>query len=224
MQHYMPSRKAAHITAQTSQPTAGCGPCRPAFRTCLLVFSIKSDRPPVDKKVRPMQAFVENPAGARPSRASPELLRLANADLIARSVRGVISYSVMLIVLAATTEYRTHHALLFWSFAASVVITIGTRLGLKACGERVHALPPGRLDLLLAVAVGVPSVATGVIHASALWFYGFESWPFVITMLWTVGCASGSTISFTPDLFLLRLYLWTAWAPVFCVDLLLGGE
>ena len=64
----------------------------------------------------------------------------------------------MLIVLAATTEYRTHHALLFWSFAASVVITIGTRVGLKACGERVHALPPGRLDLFLAVAVGVPLI------------------------------------------------------------------
>jgi signal transduction histidine kinase/CheY-like chemotaxis protein len=43
-------------------------------------------------------------------------------------------------------------------------------------------------------------------------------------MLWIVGCASGSTISFTPSFHLLQLYLWTAWAPVFGVDLWLGGN
>jgi len=43
-------------------------------------------------------------------------------------------------------------------------------------------------------------------------------------MLWIVGCASGSTISFTPSFQLLRLYLFTAWAPVFCEYLWLGGK
>ena len=43
-------------------------------------------------------------------------------------------------------------------------------------------------------------------------------------MLWIVGCASGATISFTPSFQMLQLYLWTAWTPVFAVDLWLGSK
>ena len=42
--------------------------------------------------------------------------------------------------------------------------------------------------------------------------------------MWIVGCASGSTISFTPNFRLLRIYLWTAWTPVFSGVLWLGGK
>ena len=85
-------------------------------------------------------------------------------------------------------------------------------------------LRPGSRNAAFTAAVGLPSASAGLVHASALWFYGFESWPYVITMLWIVGCASGSTISLTPSFRLLQLYLWTAWVPVFGVDLWLGGK
>ena len=80
-------------------------------------------------------------------------------------------------------------------------------------------LSPGFRSAAFAAVVGLASVAAGLVHASTLCFYGFESWPYVITMLWMVGCASGATISFTPSFQLLQLYLWTAWAPVW-----LGGK
>jgi len=106
----------------------------------------------------------------------------------------------------------------------AVAATTAMRVGLATFRERIHTLRPAVLDLVLAVTVGLPSAAAGLVHASALWFYGFDSWAFVITMLWIVGCGSGATISFTPSFRLIQLYLWTAWAPVFCVDLWLGGK
>src|SRR5215472_11008599 len=169
-------------------------------------------------------AFEESTDAEGPSGTPPELIREANADLIARLVRGILPYLILLLIIAATTDYRTTHPLVFLSFTIAIVTSIGMRVALSRLPERVHRLSPGFRNTALAAAVGLPSAAAGLLHASALWFYGFESWPYVITMLWIVGCASGSTISFTPSFHLLELYLWTAWAPVFGVDLWLGGK
>ena len=159
-----------------------------------------------------------------PFGAPPGLLREANADLIARLVRGILSYVILVLILAATTDYRSNHPILFWGATIAIVISMGMRFALARLCERVHRLRPAALDAAFAFVVGLPSAAAGIIHASALWFYGFESWPYVITLMWVVGCASGATISLTPSFRLLQLYLWTAWGPVFAVVLLRGGE
>jgi signal transduction histidine kinase/CheY-like chemotaxis protein len=154
----------------------------------------------------------------------PELLREADSDLIARLVRGILSYVILLLIIGGTTDYRSAHSLIFWSFTAAIVTSIATRVTLARQRERFHMLRPEFRKAVFAVTVGLASLSAGLVHASALWFYGFESWPYVITMLWIVGCASGSTISFTPSFQLLQLYLWTAWVPVFGVCLWLGGK
>ena len=158
-----------------------------------------------------------------PYGAPPEVLREADQDLIARLVRGILPYLTLLFIMIATTDYRREHPFFLWAFAAAIIASIGIRVTLTGLGERVHNLRPGLRNAALAVAVGLASFSAGCVHASALWFYGLASWPYVITMLWIVGCASGSTISFTPSLRLIHLYLWTAWAPVFSVYLWLGG-
>jgi hypothetical protein len=70
-------------------------------------------------------------------------------------------------------------------------------------GGRVRARFPVLLQWPLAVSVWSCSVVCGGLYASTLWFYGFENWVFTISMLCTVGLASGSTISFTPNFRLL---------------------
>ncbi len=159
-----------------------------------------------------------------PSGAPPEFLREADADLIARLLRGILPYLILLLIVGATTDYRREHALFFWGFTAAIVTSIGIRVALGRLRERVHMLSPGFRNAAFAAAVGLASAASGLVHASTLCFYGFESWPYVITMLWIVGCASGATISLTPSFQLLQLYLWTAWAQVFGVVLWLGGK
>jgi signal transduction histidine kinase/CheY-like chemotaxis protein len=168
---------------------------------------------------------LQQSSGAEGPRGAPlELLHEADADLIARLIRGILPYLILVLIIAATTDYRRSHPLFFWGFAIAIVISIAIRLVLARLRERMHMLRPGPLNAAFTAAVGLPSAAAGLVHASALWFYGFESWPFVITMMWIVGCASGSIVSLTPSFRLLQLYLWAAWAPVFGVDLWLGGE
>lgn len=152
-----------------------------------------------------------------------EVLRETDQDLVARLVRGILPYLTLLFIIVATTDYRREHSHFFWSFTAAIIISIGIRAALAMLGGRVHLLRPGQRNTAFAAAVGLASISAGLVHASALWFYGLESWPYVITMLWIVGCASGSIISLTPSLRLIHLYLWTAWAPVFGVFLWLGG-
>jgi signal transduction histidine kinase/ActR/RegA family two-component response regulator len=126
--------------------------------------------------------------------------------------------------IGATTDYRSRHPLLFWSLVVAIANSIAMRVALTRLRERFETLRPEFRNVALAAVVALPSSAAGLIHASALWYYGFESWPYVITMLWIVGCTSGSTISFTPNFRLLQIYLCTAWAPVFASDLWLGGQ
>jgi signal transduction histidine kinase/CheY-like chemotaxis protein len=171
-----------------------------------------------------VEAAPDLPDQNTPPAVTPELLREANQDLIARLNRGVFPYPILLVILATTTNYPTDHPLLFWGLALALAATVAVRLGMTAMKGRIHDLRPRVLNSTLALSAGLPSAAAGILHASALWYYGFESWQFVITMLWIVGCGSGATISLTPSFRLIQLYLWTAWAPVFCVDLWLGGK
>lgn len=177
-----------------------------------------------DEQIDRMSALQQSSDAEGPIGASPELRREADADLIARLIRGVLPYLVLLLIISATTDYRSRHALVFWGFVGAMVVSIAIRVALARLYQRIHTLRQGFLSTAFVLAVGLPSAAAGVVHASALWLYGFESWPYVITMLWIVGCASGSTISFTPSFRLLKLYLYTAWLPVFVVDLWLGGK
>src|SRR5438132_1048749 len=142
-----------------------------------------------------------------PGGAPLEVLRESDQDLIARLVRGILPYLTLLFIIIATTDYRSKHSHVFWGFTAAMITSIGIRVALTRLGERVHMLRPGLRNAAFAAAVGLGSASAGVVHASALWFYGFESWPYVITMLWIVGCACGSTISLIPSLRLIHLYL-----------------
>jgi signal transduction histidine kinase/CheY-like chemotaxis protein len=171
-----------------------------------------------------MSALEENSAREGAFGASPELLREVNADLIARLVRGILPYLILLLIMALTTDYRSRHPIFFWGLTIALVVSIGMRIALARLRERIHTLRPEFLNAALIVAVGLPSGAAGLVHASALWFYGFESWPYVITMLWIVGCAFGSIVSLTPSSRLLQLYLWSAWTPVFAVLSWRGGQ
>jgi hypothetical protein len=159
-----------------------------------------------------------------PAGADPALLREANTDVIARMMPGCFPYLLLILIVAGTTDYPRAHPVLFWGFVVSILTSVAMRIVLAVQSERALLLPQRRLDAILIVTVALPSFAAGVVHASAVWFYSFESWPYVITMLWIVGCASGATISFTPSFMLLRLYLWATWTPVFAVDLWRGGQ
>ena len=151
------------------------------------------------------------------------MVREADLDLVARLLQGFYPHPLLLIILALTTNFRTEHPGLFWGAAGSVAITTSLRIFLKLKGEGILSQSRTRLRVLMALTVAVSAGTSGFLYASALWLYGFENWTFTIVMLWIVGCASGGTISFTPDSNLLRIYICLILGQALLVGIIRGG-
>jgi signal transduction histidine kinase/DNA-binding response OmpR family regulator len=154
---------------------------------------------------------------------APSLSREVEADLIARLLQGSYPPVLLLVILAVTTQYPMLHRWSFGATAGSVALTTSLRILLKV--RETHFLDsPKVLRFLITFLVAASSATLGLIYANTLWFYGFENWTFTVVLLWTVGSVSGGTISFTPDIRLLRLYVFLILAPGTCEGLIQGGS
>ncbi len=139
--------------------------------------------------------------------------READLDLLTRLSSGALAYFVFLVLLGTTTVYEHDFPHLFWWCAVAIFISSGMRFALRAV-FRIRGLSHRTVMGLTAVSVCLSAGASGLLHASALWRYGHSNWTFTVTMLWVVGIASGSTISFTPNFRLLLLHISLLFGPV----------
>jgi signal transduction histidine kinase/ActR/RegA family two-component response regulator len=152
-----------------------------------------------------------------------QLQREADTDLLARLMRGTYSYPLAMGLLA-TTSFRLDHPGLLVASTALLLAALAYRCVLFALGGSVRARFPVLSQWPLAVSVWSCSVVCGGLYAGTLWFYGFENWTFTIAMLCTVGLASGSTISFTPNFRLLWVHIVLLLVPAIVVGLCRGGK
>jgi hypothetical protein len=143
-----------------------------------------------------------------------QLRREADLDLLTRLASGAVAYFVFLLLLGTTTAYQHDFPRLFWWCAAGIFVASGMRFALTALFRRRPSLHHRMVIALTATSVCLSAGASGVLHASALWRYGHNNWTFTVTMLWVVGIASGSTISFTPNFRLLLLHIALLFGPV----------
>ena len=150
------------------------------------------------------------------------ILLEARRDMISRLKGGLLVYPILLLILLTTTNLRTLHPHILWSWTTIVFVTSATRLLLIALKQHEKLSKPLWQSLVIFTVAGAASAA-GLLYAAILWSYGFTNWAFAITMMWLVGCASGGTISFTPNLFLLRVYVLATLGPALCVGFLIGG-
>jgi len=153
----------------------------------------------------------------------PSLSREVETDLIARLLQGSYPPVLLLVILAMTTQYPVQHPWWFGPTVGSVTLTTGLRILLKV-REQHFMVSRKLLRFLMTLTVAVSSATLGLFYASTLRFYGFENWTFTVVMLWIVGTASGATISFTPNIWFLRLYLLLILTPAICVGLMRGGS
>ena len=158
-------------------------------------------------------------AAAFETTISGQLRREADLDLLTRLASGAVAYFVFLLLLGTTTVYQHDFPRLFWWCAAAIFIASGMRFALTALFRRRVSLPHRMVIALTAISVCLSAGASGVLHASALWRYGHNNWTFTVTMLWVVGIASGSTISFTPNFRLLLLHISLLFGPVIACSL-----
>ena len=163
-------------------------------------FPMKFARPRSDNPCRgPVDG---NPAtvGVKIPRAMREA---AERDLMHRMTLGSVTYLILMALLGTVTPYRVDNPGLFWGAGSAILLSIGLRtvaIQLRLRGRRVGA---DWTRALVYASVCAGAGLLGLVFMTTALFYGFASWTFAITALWTMGIATGSTISFTPDLHLM---------------------
>jgi signal transduction histidine kinase/CheY-like chemotaxis protein len=105
-----------------------------------------------------------------------------------------------------------------------MLMATGIRAITAAMREQMYSAHPEVLTWIGSLTVALSSGASGLVFANALASYGFENWMFTLMLIWSVGRASGSTISFAPSFRLLQFNLLLLMGPVFIESLLLGTK
>ena len=129
-----------------------------------------------------------------------EMREAAERDLLHRIRLGGVTYFVLMALLGMVTPYRVDHRDLFWTVGSGIACIVGLRTAILHVRLRRRETEARRTWILLWVLVCLGAILLGCVFMSTAIFYGFESWTFAITALWTMGIATGSTISFTPNL------------------------
>ncbi len=161
---------------------------------------------------------------ARDHGLSPELVREAALDQVTRLTRGAYVLPIILVAIWTTTPYASDHPRMFWGSAAVLIVATVMRTIMAPLCERIYAVHPGLLAGLGTVTVSMASGGSGLLFASALSSYGFGNWMFTLMLIWSVGRASGSIISFAPNFRLLQLNIFLLLAPALIESLLIGGK
>ena len=164
-----------------------------------------------------MQSALPQPEGLR-----LDLVRAAALDQAGRMLPGASVLPALLVVLWIATPYPSDHPGAYATFWLAAAASAALRVMLARRAESLYAARPGRLNATTYGAAILSSCANGLLHAHALGAYGFESWTFTITLLWNMGTASGSTISFTPTLKLLRVFVLLMFVPAAIIGVLHG--
>jgi signal transduction histidine kinase/ActR/RegA family two-component response regulator len=149
--------------------------------------------------------------------------REATRDQISRLVHGTYVYVSLLVALDLTTTYKLDHPELYWWSVGAVSLSIAIRVALMIWQEPLYRRWKMGLQVLVWTAVALTAIASGVLYASSLLFYGFEDWTFTVLLIWTVGGASGATISFTPTRSLLVLHVVLLLGPALLLGAWNGG-
>lgn len=134
-----------------------------------------------------------------------EVQRRTDQDLITRALIGIGVYPVLLVLLATMMPFRREHGTFFWVASAVIALSVCVRLYLLWCSR--HARLPLReywFRLLLSTVLGVAGTMGGLSVAVLHW-YGVGTWIFSLVMLWLIGTACGSTITFTPNRYMMQL-------------------
>jgi diguanylate cyclase (GGDEF)-like protein len=145
-------------------------------------------------------------------------------ELLLRLVRGSIIYPILLILLASTTSYRNDHPQAFRRAILAIAIALAARIIIYVCRERFYARGRRWILVPLSMSVVLSAGAAGLLHLNVMMGYGFSNWTFTMVMIWIVGIASGSTISFTPNFSLLWVHLLLLFGPALPYDFLAGTQ
>ena len=134
-------------------------------------------------------------------------------DLVARLTAGSIIYPALLLLIGTATPYRADHPAMFFDSALTIALALSLRMVLFVLRHPLYSrgrqwiLVPMFLSIVLSAGVA------GLLHLHILKSYGLSNGTFTLMLMWILGIAAGSTITFTPSLSLLLAQLALLFGP-----------
>jgi diguanylate cyclase (GGDEF)-like protein len=152
--------------------------------------------------MRRLNALLKIPMGSRTS-----IRRQADMDLLTRLTAASISYPFLLLMLGIATPFRVDHPARYWEAALAITFAVSVRCLLFVVRSQLYSHGRRWILVPLFLSMALSSGTAGLLFLNILQSYGLSNWTFTFMLMWLLGIAAGSTVSFTPSFLLLSVQL-----------------
>src|SRR5258708_7627668 len=146
-----------------------------------------------------------------------------DSDLARRSSAGGFVYLGFLVALWATTDYFSHYPKALAAFSAFSAACAAARLLLTRRFESFYSRSPRAWRAAYFLSVNLNILAWGVFVAVTFLVFGYGDWKTLLLLICLAGTAPIALASMSPDLLVLRSFLFALTLPMICANLYQGG-
>ena len=155
--------------------------------------------------------------------APSDYRKQVDSDLARRSSAGGFVYLGFLVALWATSDYFSRYPKSLAAFSAFSAVCAGVRLFLARRFQARYDRNPRAWRSAYFLAVNLNILAWGAFLAITFLLFGYDDWKTLLLLICLAGTAPIALASMSPDLLLLRAYLFALTLPMICANLYLGG-
>src|SRR5438034_5449450 len=146
-----------------------------------------------------------------------------DSDLAQRSSAGGFVYLGFAVALWATTGYFSLYPKALAALSAISTVCAGMRLYLGRRFQRSYARNPRAWRTAYFLSVNLNILAWGAFLAVTFLLFGYDDWETLLLLICLAGTAPIALASMSPDLLVLRSFLFALTLPMIGANMYLGG-
>lgn len=177
------------------------GPARP-FSPVGTVLPFSADIDEWDRSLRPLKVLSQIPKSSHTG-----MQRQADMDLLARLSAATVSYPFLLLMLGMATPFRSDAPAVYWEAVLAIALAVSVRGFLYVLRNRLYSHGRRWMTVPLFLSMTLSAGTAGLLFLNIMKSYGLSNWTFTVMLMWLLGIAAGSTVSFTPSFSLLSVQL-----------------
>src|SRR5436309_1553463 len=155
--------------------------------------------------------------------APSEYRKRIDSDLARRSSAGGFVYLGFLVALWATTDYFSRYPKTLATFSAFSAASADVRLFLGRRFQPLYDRNPRAWRSAYFLSINLNILAWGAFQAITFLLFGYDDWKTLLLLICLAGTAPVALASMSPDLLVLRVYLFALTLPMICANMYLGG-
>src|SRR6266567_624212 len=152
-----------------------------------------------------------------------EYRKQIDSDLARRSSAGGFVYLGFLAALWATTDYFSRYPTALAALSAFSAASAGLRFFLSRRFQPRYDRNPRAWRSAYFLSINLNILAWGVFLAITFLLFGYHDWKTLLLLICLAGTAPVALASMSPDLLVLRVYLFALTLPMICANMYLGG-